>query len=65
MKILQIMLIVPFLLVGCSKNQAEQRVEEPMLAPTEDLGFSIMWKRTMVSGMILIHYMPSSTFRIT
>ena len=40
MKILYVIILVPFLLVGCSTTQTEPRAEEPMLTPIEDLGFS-------------------------
>ena len=40
MKILYVIILVPFLLVGCSTTQTEPRAEELMLTPIEDLGFS-------------------------
>jgi hypothetical protein len=40
MKILYVIILVPFLLVSCSKTSMEPKVDEPMLTPIEDLGFS-------------------------
>ena len=40
MKILYVIILVPFLLVRCSKTSMEPKVDEPMLTPIEDLGFS-------------------------
>jgi len=40
MRSLSAALLISFLLVGCSKNSTEPKVDEPMLTPIEDLGFS-------------------------
>ena len=40
MRFLSAALLISFLLVGCSKSSTEPRLDEPMLTPIEDLGFS-------------------------
>ena len=52
MRILYVMILVPFLLVGCSTTQPEPRAEEPMLTPIEDLGFSHDAEADDATGMV-------------
>jgi hypothetical protein len=40
MRFLYAALLISFLSLGCSKTSTEPKVDEPILTPIEDLGFS-------------------------